>query len=58
VTFTCPWVGDAAEGPNSTGTLVPRTSPGVGGYSVYQPDPARFPSTDTSAQPAVTCTGW
>jgi hypothetical protein len=58
VTFTCPAVLDAQMVADSTGLLVPQTSPGVGGYSVYQAAVGTLASTDSGTQPAVSCTGW
>lgn len=58
VTFACPAVRDAQMVADSTGTLVPQTVTGVGGYSAYQAAIGTLASTDSGAQPAISCTGW
>jgi len=58
VTFTCPAVRDAQMVADSSGVLVPRTAPGIGGYSVYQAPIGTLASSDANAQPAISCVGW
>jgi hypothetical protein len=58
VTFTCPAVRDAQMVADSTGTLVPQTVTGVGGFSAYQAAIGTLASTDNGTQPAINCTGW
>lgn len=57
VSFVCPAVRDAAMVTDSTGTVVPQTKLGVGGYSLYEATMGTLASDDGSPA-GVTCTGF